>query len=455
MAKRLMKMGAFFNATGHHVASWRHPRSWADEGVNFEAYVQMARMAETAKFDMVFFADTPAVREADMEALSRSAQYVANFEPLTLCSALAAVTKNIGLTCTASTTYNEPYNIARKFASLDHISHGRAGWNIVTTGQVTAGRNFGIEKDYTHAERYDRAREFTRIVQGLWDSWDDDAFPRDKKSGRYFLPEKLHTLAHRGKWFSVKGPLNISRPPQGHPVLVQAGSSDDGRDFAAEFAEAIFTGHLVLDQARAYYDDLKSRAVKYGRNPDHVLVLPGLSAVVGRTESEAREKQAELDELLHPVVAREIVSTVLAGADLRPYDLDAPLPPEEALPVAESASKSGRKNWFDIAKRENLTIRQVAQRAAHGRGKAAIVGSPTQVADFMQDWFERGGADGFNIQAPYQPGAQEDFIELVVPELKRRGLMRTEYDGPTLRDNLGLPRRESRYAQATGSVTAV
>ncbi|OGA01956.1 MAG: nitrilotriacetate monooxygenase [Betaproteobacteria bacterium RIFCSPLOWO2_02_FULL_62_17] len=445
MAKRLMRMGAFLNVTGHHVASWRHPLTFADEGIRLQSYVDMARTAERAKFDMLFFADTPAVREAKMEALSRSAQYVAAFEPITLCSALAAVTTKIGLTCTASTTYNEPYNIARKFGSLDHLSGGRAGWNIVTTAQSSAGRNFGIENDYTHAERYDRAREFTRIVRDLWDSWDDDAFVRDKESGQFFIPEKLHTLGHKGKWFSVRGPLNLPRPPQGHPVLVQAGSSDDGRDFAAEFADAIFTGHVVLDQARAYYDELKSRALGYGRNPDHVVVMPGLSAVVGRTESEAREKEQLLQSLMHPVVAREILATVLGGVDLSPYPMDGPLPPEEMLPVPPSAAKSGRQNWFDLAKRENLSIRQLALRAAHGRGKSAIVGSAQQVADHMQEWFEKGGADGFNIQPPCQPGSLDEFVELVVPELQKRGLMRSEYEGRTLRDHLGLPRRASRY----------
>jgi FMN-dependent oxidoreductase (nitrilotriacetate monooxygenase family) len=453
MAKRLMRMGIFFNATGHHVASWRHPRSRADEGVHFKSYVDMSRTAERAKFDMIFFADTPAVRVAKMDGLSRSAQYVANFEPLTLVSALAAVTSNIGLTCTASTTYNEPYNIARKFASLDHISGGRAGWNIVTTAQPAAERNFGLDgQSWTHAGRSERAREFVRVVRGLWDSWDDDAFARDKESGLFFHPEKLHTLDHKGKYFSVKGPLNIPRPPQGHPVLVQAGSSDDGRDFAAEFADAIFTGHVSLEAAKKYADDLRTRAVEFGRDPSQVVLMPGISTVVGRTESEAREKQDELDSLMHPVVAREILGTVLGEVDLTPYDMDGPLPPEEMLPVARNASQSGRSKWFDMCRNEGLTIRQLAQRAAHGRGKSAIIGSAKQVADHMQEWFETGAADGFNIQAPYQPGAFDDFVELVVPELQKRGLMRKEYDGPTLRDQLGLPRRESSYKKETSCV---
>jgi N-acetyl-S-(2-succino)cysteine monooxygenase len=442
--KRLMRLGVFFNATGHHVASWRHPRSTADEGINFRAYVDLAQTAERAKFDMIFFADNPAVREAPMEALSRSAQYIANFEPLTLCSALAALTKNIGLTCTASTSYNEPYNIARKFASLDHISGGRAGWNIVTTGGDTAAHNFGRETHYGHSERYERAREFTRVCLGLWDSWDDDAFPRDKETGQFFVPEKLHTLNHKGKWFQVRGPLNIPRPPQGYPLLVQAGSSDDGRSFAAEFAEAIFTGHLTLDTAQQYYNDVKGRAEQYGRNPNHVVVMPGLSPVVGRTAAEAQEKQEYLQSLVHPIQARAILQTLIS-VDLSPFDFDGPLPPDEQLKVTDSAGQGTRQNWIDLARKEKLTIRQLAMRATHGRGKSAVVGTPSQVADHMQSWFENGGADGFNIQPPFQPGAFDDFIELVLPELRKRGLVRTEYTGRTLRENLGLPRPESRY----------
>ena len=451
MASRFMRMGIFFNATGHHVASWRHPGARADEGVHFPSYAAMAKTAEAAKFDMIFFADTPAVRTAKIEALSRSAQYVANFEPLTLVSALAAVTERIGLTCTASATYNEPYNVARSFASLDHLSGGRAAWNIVTTAQEAAAANFGQSGQWTHGGRYDRAREFVRVVRGLWDSWDDDAFERNKESGLFFDPEKLHRLDHQGEHFSVRGPLNIPRSPQGHPVLLQAGSSDDGRDFAAEFADAIFTGHVTIDSAKAYYDDLKSRALNFGRDPSQVVLMPGLSAVVGRTEAEAREKQEQLDALMHPVVALEILGTVLGEVDLSPYDMDGPLPPEERLPVPPSAAKTGRANWFSLAKKENLTIRQLAQRAAHGRGKSAVVGSATQVADHLQEWFEKGAADGFNIQAPYQPAAFNDFVTLVVPELQRRGLMRKEYEGTTLRDHLGLERPASRYAKSSGA----
>jgi alkanesulfonate monooxygenase len=446
MAKRKehMRMGAFFNPTGHHVASWRHPQAQADAGVNFRHNVALAQTAERAKFDMIFFADNLAIRTASMAALSRSAQYIANFEPITLVSALAAVTEKIGLVCTASTSYNDPYTIARKFASIDHISGGRAGWNIVTTGQDAAALNYGLDQHYGHSERYRRAREFTNVVKGLWDSWDDDAFLRNKESGIFFNPDKLHELDHKGQFFSCKGPLNIDRPIQGYPVLVQAGSSQDGRSFAAEFAEAIFTGHVLLDSAQKYYADVKSQAANMGRNPDHVVVMPGLSPVVGRTEAEAREKQEYLQSLVDPVVAREILGTLLGYIDLSPYDYDAPLP--DNLPFHDRMGQDTRDIWIELGKRENLTIRQLALRATHGRGKSAVVGTPSMIADYMEDWFHNRGADGFNIQAPYQPGAFDDFVELVMPELRKRGLVRSEYQGTTLREHLGLPRPVSRYA---------
>jgi FMN-dependent oxidoreductase (nitrilotriacetate monooxygenase family) len=449
---RMMKLGVFFNTTGHHVASWRHPRSQADAGINFKHHVEMAKTAERGRFAMIFLADNPAVREAAMGAVSRSAQYIAGFEPITLLSALAAVTEKIGLVATASTTFNEPFNIARKFASLDWISNGRAGWNIVTTANHSAAKNFGMEKTIEHHARYERAKEFTRVVQGLWDSWDDDAFVRDKESGLFFKPEGLHTLEHKGEWLSVKGPLNIPRPPQGHPVLVQAGASDDGRAFAAEFAEAIFTGHVVIDTAQKYYADVKARAAKFGRDPDKVIVMPGLSPVVGRTEKEAREKQDYLQSLVHPIVAREILSTLLGGVDISGYDMDAPLP--ELPPPPKSDGQSTREEWVSLGRKENLTIRQLAMRATHGRGKSAVVGTPEQVADHMEKWWNNGAADGFNIQPPFQPGALDDFVDMVLPVLWDRGLVTREYEGGTLREHLGLPRPASRYAARPAETVA-
>ena len=285
-----MRLGAFFNPTGHHVASWRHPRADADAGVNIDHYVDLARTAERGKFDMLFLADSLGVREASMEALSRSAQYIANFEPLTLLAALALVTRNIGLVATASTSYNEPFHVARKFGSLDHISRGRAGWNLVTSTQQMEAKNFGRETHYGHSERYQRAREFAEVVLGLWDSWEDEAFVRDKDTGLFFDPAKLHPLNHKGPHFSVRGPLNLPRPPQGYPVIVQAGGSDDMIEVAAEFAEVIFCAPLTLKSAKDFYARMKARVAQHGRNPDHVLIMPGLSVIVAPTEAEANEQ---------------------------------------------------------------------------------------------------------------------------------------------------------------------
>ena len=441
--KGQLRLGAFFNPTGHHVASWRHPGAQADAGINFQHYVEIAQTAERGKFDMIFLADNVGVREAKMEALSRSAQYIANFEPITLISALAAVTSRIGLTCTASTSYNEPFHIARKFASLDHITGGRAGWNLVTSGMAVEAYNFNRDAHYGHAERYERANEFAEVVTALWDSWDDDAFMRDKESGQFFDPEKMHFLNHVGKHFKVKGPLNIPRPPQGHPVIVQAGTSDDGMDVAARFAEVIFSAHLTMESCQQYFKEVKTRAAdKFGRNPDHLKVMPGLSVYVGRSEDEAIEKFEYQNSLMHPVVAREILSTVLGGVDLTPYPFDGPLP--DNLPMS-NASQSTFKYVTDLAKKDNLSMRQIAQVVAGARAKMVVKGTPKQIADHMERWYVEEAADGFNVMPPYLPGALNDFVELVIPELQRRGIFRTEYTGRTLREHLGLPRPPSRY----------
>lgn len=442
--KGQLRLGAFFNPTGHHVASWRHPKAQADAGINFKHYVEIAQTAERGKFDMIFLADNVGVREAKMEALSRSAQYIANFEPITLIAALAAVTERIGLTCTASTSYNEPFHVARKFASLDHISGGRAGWNLVTSGMAVEAYNFNRDAHYGHAERYERANEFAEIVTALWDSWDDDAFPRDKESGQFFIPEKMHFLNHKGKHFKVKGPLNIPRPPQGRPVIVQAGTSDDGMDVAARFAEVIFSANLTMESCQQYFKEVKGRAVeKFGRKADHLKVMPGLSVYVGRTEAEAAEKYDYQNSLMHPIVAREILSTVLGGVDLTPYPFDGPLP--ENLPMS-NASQSTFKYVTELAKRDKLSMREIAQVVAGARAKLVIKGTPKQIADMMEQWYVEEAADGFNIMPPYLPGALDNFVELVIPELQRRGLFRTEYTGRTLREHLGLPRPPSRYA---------
>jgi len=383
-AKRAkLRLGVFFNPTGHHVASWKHPGAEKDAGINLSHYVEIAQTAERGKMDMIFLQDSVAVRRANIEALSRSAQYIANFEPLTLLSALAMKTDHIGLTATASTSYNEPFHVARKFASLDHISNGRAGWNLVTSVQDAEAQNFGREKHYSHAERYARAREFAEVVKGLWDSWEDDAFLRDVASGIYFDQDKLHTLDHQGEHFSVKGPLNVPRPIQGHPVIVQAGASEAGIELAAEHAEAVFCSPNSIEVARDYYTNLKGRMEKFGRAPEDLKILPGLSPIVASTMSEAEEKLDEMQQMIDPVVLREILGTVLGYIDLSGYDMDGPLP---ELPELEdsNASKSTVNELTTMAREESLTLRELAMRVAGARGKLVLTGTPSHVADLWK-----------------------------------------------------------------------
>jgi alkanesulfonate monooxygenase len=445
-ARGQMHLGAFFHPTGHHVASWLHPDAQIDAGTNFRHYVELAQMSERAKFDLMFLADALAVRDGNLEPLSRWPQYMAYFEPITLLSGIAGLTERIGLVSTATTSYNEPYNVARKFASLDHISGGRAGWNVVTSANISEAFNFGREAHFEHGERYDRALEFTEVVFGLWDSWDDDAFLRDRTTGRYFDPAKLHTLNHKGEHFSVRGPLNVARPPQGRPVIFQAGSSEVGRELAARTAEAVFTPQHSLEGAQAFYRDLKGRMAKYGRSPDHLVIMPGLNPIVGRTRREAEEKHRYLQSLIHPDVGLELLSNALADFDLRPYDLDGPLP-EAAYSVTPKGSTTSFRNVLSWAREENLTIRQLYQRFAGARGQRTVIGTAADIVDQMQEWFVNRGVDGFLIQPSHLPGGLQDFIDLVIPELRERGLFRTEYNGTTLRDHLGLPRPRSRYAQ--------
>lgn len=434
MAKRgeQIKLGAFLYFAGHHVAAWRHPK--AQTGVELKDYVELARIAEAAKFDTVFLADGVGVRLRNLEAASRRAHNgVTPFEPITLLSALAAVTQNIGLVATASTTFSDPFNLARQFASLDRLSGGRAGWNLVTSSDPEAALNFGYDQHVLHADRYVRAEEFADVVLGLWDSWDDDAFPRDRSSGRYFDPAKLRLLDHRGKHFKVRGPLNIPRSPQGHPVLVQAGASQAGLDLAARTAEVVFAAEITLKDATTFYANLKGRMARFGRRPEDLKVMPGIFPVVGRTRAEAEDKFAQLQDLIQPEVGLDLLSTMI-GVDLSGYDVDKPLPP---LPES-NAGKARQNLLIALAGRESLTIRELYLRIAGARGHWQVVGTPTEVADLLEERFESYGADGFNVMSPIKPGGLTDFIELVVPELRRRGLFRSEYEGQTLRENLGL-----------------
>jgi FMN-dependent oxidoreductase (nitrilotriacetate monooxygenase family) len=447
--KGQIKLGAFLMNTGHHVAAWRHPGANANSGLDFAHYRRLAQTAERAKFDMVFLADGVAVRrELNPESLSRQGQIV-HFEPLTLLSALSAATEYIGLVATASTTYNEPYHIARKFASLDYLSGGRAGWNIVTSATEAEAKNFNRDKHMEHALRYERAREFVQVVKGLWDSWDDDAFIRDKEAGIYFEPDKLHVLNHKGKHFSVSGPLNVARPVQGYPVLIQAGASDDGQDFAAQTAEVIFTAQPTLAEAQAFYAGLKGRLAQYGRTPDQLKIMPGIFPVIGQTESEAKEKYDQLQALIHPSVGLSLLSNLVGEVDLCSYPLDGPLPelPETNL------QKSRQKLVQDWATREKLTIRQIYEAIAGARGHRTIWGTPEQIADQLEEWFVNDAADGFNIMPPCLPGGLDEFVELVVPELRLRGLFRTEYEGRTLRENLGLSRPANQFSSAPSAIS--
>ena len=432
-SSRQFSLGAFLMQTGHHIAGWRHPDAQADAGSNFRHYVELARKAEAAKFDAVFLADSVGVRSTHLPSLARTAR-ADHFEPLTLLAALAAMTERIGLIATVSTSFNEPFNVARKFASLDQISGGRAGWNLVTSSGGAEARNFNRESHFEHALRYERAAEFHDVVTGLWDSWQDDSFVRDKQSGIYLDTDKLHVLGHKGTHFQVQGPLNVNRSPQGRPVVVQAGASEAGRELAARTAEVIFVAHQTFEEAQAFYADIKGRLPRHGREAGDVKIMPGIFPVVGRTESEAREKFDQLQLLVDPVVGLQLLSTVIGDIDLSGHPVDGPVP---ALPET-NGPKSRQQLLVDLARREGLTIRQLYLRIAGARGHQQVVGTPAQIADQLQQWFEEGAADGFNIMAPWFPGGLDDFIELVLPELRRRGLFRSDYRGSTLREHLGL-----------------
>lgn len=435
---RQLHLGAFMRPVSIHTGAWRYPGAYPDANFNLAHLKRFAQRLEAAKFDAFFMADHLAVLNMPVEALKRS-HTVTSFEPFTLLSALAGATERIGLVATASTTFEAPFNLARRFASLDHISGGRAGWNIVTTSNPDAALNFGLEEHMEHDERYVRAREFFDVVTGLWDSFADDAFVRNAQSGIYFDPERMHVLNHKGPHYSVRGPLHIARPVQGWPVIVQAGASEAGRQLAAETAEAVFTAAGRIEDARAFYADVKGRMEKLGRSRDHLKILPGAFVVVGDSVEEARAIRAELDSLVHYESAIASLSVML-GHDASGFDPDGPLPD---IPET-NASRSGRERAVALARRENLTVRQLAQRVG-GYSGLAFVGTAETIADQMEEWLVTEASDGFNIMFPYLPGGLDAFCDKVVPELQRRGLFRTEYEGTTLREHLGLPRPENRF----------
>jgi FMN-dependent oxidoreductase (nitrilotriacetate monooxygenase family) len=432
---RQMILGTLLSPTSSHVAGWRHPDAVSNASVTFNQLVEYALEAERAKFDFVFLADELSAPEADREILSRD-PVVYRFEPLTLASALAGATRDIGIVVTQTTTYNEPYHVARKLASIDNLSDGRAGWNLVTSYVTAEASNFSRKDHPSNADRYARAEEFYQVVRGLWDSWGDNAFVLDKASGRYFEPSDLHLLNHDGDSFKVRGPLNIVRPVQGHPVQVQAGSSEAGLNLAAQYAEVAFTAQRTPEDAKAFSADLRSRTAQAGRSADSVKILAGAIPVVADTEQEAQEKWAELQSLIHPEIGLARLSQLL-GFDVTQMPLNEPLP--DQIPETQ-AYQSRQQLIVRMARRENLTLGELYPKVVASYGHPVFVGTATTIADRLQEWFESGAVDGFLIVPTFLPVGLQEFNRLVMPELKRRGLFRTDYTGKTLRDHLGLTR---------------
>lgn len=432
MAKRRMKLGLFVEPYGRHVAAWRHPNAQRDAGVSFQNFRAMAETAERGRFDFMFIADTNNVWE-NMEFFSRSDRSQV-LDPLQLLAALSVVTRHIGLIATTSTTYMQPYHVARTFASLDQLSGGRAGWNLVTSMFPGEAKNFGGASQMPHADRYARAEEFIDVVLGLWSSWDDDAFVQDKESGLFFDPAGLHILNHAGERFGVRGPLNVPPSPQGRPLVVQAGSSEPGMELAARTADVVFAAQQTMEQAKTFYAALKGRMGRFGRQPQDLSIMPGAFLMVGRTRAEAEDKYAALQELVHPEVGLSLLSNLI-GVDLSGLPVDEPLP---ELPVT-NAGTSHQKVLIDRARRDGLTIRQLYAATVGGRGHWELVGTAGEIADRLEERFLAEACDGFNVMPPY-PGELEQIVDLVIPELRRRGLVAESYEGTTLRENLGIPR---------------
>ena len=430
-----MALATLVQPNGNHLAAWLAPGAQPDAGTDIAWWQRIARIAEAGKFDLFFIADTPTVRTDDMRIWSHAPVFMNQLEPLTLLSAVAGATSRIGLGATVSTSFSEPYNVARFFASLDHISQGRAAWNVVTSANDYAARNFGHAKLAPHSERYERAGEFVEVVKKLWNSWEPDAFLYDTTEKLTFDPAKFHLVQHEGKHFRVHGGLNIAPAPQGHPVIIQAGASDTGKELAAATAEVVFGTSATIKSAVAFYQDLKGRMAKYGRAPEHLKILGGITVIVGDTAEEAEALNREYQELLHPAVGVMRLGQDLE-TDLSDLPLDEPVP-EHRIPAA---SNHHQAYFAEIAGliREGLTLRQVAAR--YNRSKATLCGSPTQIADLMQEWMEAGACDGFMVTFPVMPRGLQDFVDKVVPELQRRGLYRQDYTGTTLRAHLGLPR---------------
>jgi FMN-dependent oxidoreductase (nitrilotriacetate monooxygenase family) len=444
---RTLHLNAFLMSTGHHEASWRLPESNPLAGTDVRHYQNLARIAERGTFDSVFFADSPVI----FGNVGR--RPAGKLEPTVLLTAVAAATEKIGLIATASTTYNDPFNLARRFASADVVSGGRAGWNVVTTAGADAARNFGIDDQPAHTTRYERAAEFLDVAGKLWDSWDDNAVLADKEAGVWADADRVRPINHEGKHFKVRGPLNVPRSPQGYPVIVQAGSSEDGKDLAARYAEAVFTAQQTLEDAQSFYSDLKARTAATGRDPDGIKILPGIVPVIASTGAEARRLEQELDDLINPEYARVELAKTLR-VDPENLALDRRLPDDLPHENSIEGAKSRYTLIVELARREHLTVRQLIGRHGGGRGHRTFSGTPEQVADAIQLWFENGAADGFNIMPAVLPSGLETFVDHVVPVLRARGLFRTEYTGSTLRDHYGLQRPLNRYSGALAAVGA-
>lgn len=438
--KRQMHLNLFIQSRGHHEASWRHPLASPLPLTDIRYFQGLAERAEEGLFDSIFLADTLAVWD-DVERAGRTW-----LEPLTVLGALAVSTERIGLIATASTTYTEPFNLVRQFASLDHMSRGRAGWNIVTTWSVPAAKNFSGGGQQSHSDRYERAEEYLQVAKDLWDSWADDVVVDDRGSGHYARAERILPIDHTGEYYQVAGPLNVPRCPQGRPVLVQAGSSTTGRRFAARHAEAVFTAHMEKSTAQEFYRDLKALVVEQGRSTDQALILPGLSPVIAGTEAEAQRIADELNDLADPEIGRKRLSGRFGGHDFSHLPLDVPLTVDDFPdPATVEAARSRTEVIVGLVRREGLTLRQLLSKLAGARGHFTFAGTPEQLADLMEDWFTDGASDGFNLMPPILPAMLDVFVDEVVPILQKRGLFRTEYEGETLRDHFGLARPESRF----------
>ena len=448
MTSGMLHLGAFLSVPGNHLAGWRHPDAVTTVDMDFSAYARLAQTAEAAKFDTIFFQDNAAV--SGSQALARGDMSRAKLsrtvklEPTATLAALAAITERIGLVATITTTYNEPYNVARRVASIDHISEGRAGWNLVTSQIEDEAQNYGFDTHLDHAARYARAAEFYDVVTGLWDSWEAGGLIRDKDSGIYMDRDRVHVLDHVGEHFRVRGPLNVTQSPQGWPVIAQAGSSEAGRELAARTADVVFTAQTQLAEAQAFYADQKGRLSRYGRQPSDLKIMPGLTPVIGATMTEAQARYDQLQALLPDDVALQSLAHISGGLDLTQYPLDGPLPD---LPPS-NAAKARQALVVRTARERNMTLREIARHTAAGTGHRVLVGTAEHIADEMQTWFEGGAADGFNVVFNYYFGPFDDFCSKVVPELQRRGIFRTEYDAKTLRGHLGLPIPVNRYTAA-------